>query len=550
MEKIKVKLNNKVFEYESGIKVKDILKEHVKNCDFITISIVDQNLKELNYKIKKDCELEFLDVRNKDGKRVYMRTLSYIFLMAVEKLFPKYRVYIKHSLGEGLYCELEGEKEISQEMIEEIKEEILKIVEKDLPIERRRVTKSEAMKIFKKHNHFSKVKLFEFRKSSCASVYKCADFESYFYGYMLPKTSKIKFFNIQKCQSGLVLLGVDSKSLDKASEFIKQEKLFEIFKESSQWSKVMNVDTLGAFNHMVSTKKYPEMIRIVEAFHEKKISKISDLITKDITKKRVILISGPSSSGKTSFAQRLMIQLKVNQLNPVTISLDDYFVNREDTPKDEDGEYDFESINAIDLELFNKDLNNLLNGEKVHIPSFDFKIGKRVYENKFLQIDSNQPIIIEGIHGLNPALTNSVSEENKFKIYVSALTQMNLDEHNRIPTTDLRLIRRIVRDHQFRGNNALRTLQLWPLVRKGEEKNIFPFQENANIMFNSSLTYELAVLKKYVLPLLKEVDSQRKEYIEAKRLIKFLEYVEEIDDEVDIPPTSIIREFIGGSRLL
>jgi len=303
-------------------------------------------------------------------------------------------------------------------------------------------------------------------------------------------------------------------------------------------------------NHLIEDGNYGDIIRTVEALHEKKIAQIADMIVKNKKKSKVILISGPSSSGKTSFAQRLSIQLRVNKLRPVSISLDDYFVNREDTPKDKNGNHNFESIYAIDLDLFNNDLQKLINGEEIQVPYFNFKTGKREYRGNSLKVDMEQPIIIEGIHGLNDLLTESISEDNKFKIYVSALTQLNLDEHNRIHTTDVRLIRRMVRDNQFRGHSAIRTIQMWSMVRRGEKNYIFPYQENADVMFNSASIYELSILKKYAEPLLKEIDHNCKEYREANRLLKFLQYFVTIEDEGDIPPTSILKEFIGGSRLV
>ncbi|RDC49687.1 nucleoside kinase, partial [Acinetobacter sp. RIT592] len=377
---------------------------------------------------------------------------------------------------------------------------------------------------------------------------KCGGYINHFYGHMLPSTSHVKTFDIKKWQSGVVILGPSKENKNEPQKFIAQPKLSNIYKESEIWSELIGIDKVSSLNEAIESKKYGEIISIVEALHEKKISQIADIIKEN--NKRVILIAAPSSSGKTSFAHRLSIQLKVNNLHPVPISLDDYFVDREDTPLDEFGNFDFESIYAIDLELFNSDLEKLLKGEEIKLPKFNFKTGKREFSGKTLKIEKDQPIILEGIHALNPMLTQSIDDKDKFKIYISVLTQINLDNHNRIPTTDLRLIRRIVRDYNFRGYSAEKTILNWWSVRRGEDKNIFPYQEEADIMFNSACLYELAVLKKYAKPLLEQIEDDNEAFIESNRILKFLQYFVELDDELDIPPTSIIREFIGGSRIV
>ncbi|WP_317852120.1 uridine kinase family protein [Paraclostridium sp. AKS73] len=379
-------------------------------------------------------------------------------------------------------------------------------------------------------------------------LYKCGGYINHFYGHMLPSTSHVKTFDIKKWQSGVVILGPSKENKSEPQSFVPQPKLSNIYKESEVWSELIGIDKVASLNEAIENKKYGEIISIVEALHEKKISQIADIIKEN--NKRVILIAAPSSSGKTSFAHRLSIQLKVNNLHPVPISLDDYFVDREATPLDEFGNYDFESIYAIDLELFNSDLEKLLKGEEIKLPKFNFKTGKREFSGKTLKIEKDQPIILEGIHALNPMLTQSIDDKDKFKIYISVLTQINLDNHNRIPTTDLRLIRRIVRDYNFRGYSAEKTILNWWSVRRGEDKNIFPYQEEADIMFNSACLYELAVLKKYAKPLLEQIEDDNEAFIESNRILKFLQYFVELDDELDIPPTSIIREFIGGSRIV
>ena len=364
---------------------------------------------------------------------------------------------------------------------------------------------------------------------------------------MLPSTGYLKVFDLIEYEGGFILIGPSEYNKHKLKEFIPQPKLSNIYREMENWSKLMGVDTVLSLNKIIESNKYGDLIRTVEALQEKKLGNIADIIKEE--NKRIILIAAPSSSGKTSFAHRLSTQLKVNNLFPVPISLDDYFVDRDKTPLDEFGNYDFESIYAIDLERFNKDLSDLLEGKEVTIPRFNFKLGKSE-EGKKLKIEKNQPIILEGIHGLNPMLTSSIPDKDKFKIYLSVLTQINLDEHNRIPTTDLRLIRRIVRDNQFRGHDAKRTILTWESVRRGEKQNIFPYQEEADIIFNSSCVYELAILKSYVRPLLEDIDTESEAYLEANRILKFLQYFVELKDISDLPPTSILREFIGGSKII
>ncbi|MPM83383.1 Uridine kinase [bioreactor metagenome] len=364
----------------------------------------------------------------------------------------------------------------------------------------------------------------------------------------MPSTGYIKTFDLKLYQKGIIVLGPSENDKTKPVEFKPQPKLASVYQEAELWSKLIGVDKVTTLNKIIENDEYPEVIRTVEALHEKKLSQIADMI-KD-QGKRVILIAAPSSSGKTSFAHRLSIHLRVNSLKPVSISLDDYFVNREDTPLDEFGNFDFESIYAIDLERFNKDLKDLLDGKEISLPKFNFKLGIREETGKKLKIDENQPIILEGIHGLNPMLTSAIPDEDKFKIYISALTQINLDDHNRIPTTDLRLIRRMVRDYNFRGYSAEKTIMQWDSVRRGEKKNIFPYQEEADVIFNSACVYELAILKKYAKPLLEEIGRSNPSYIEANRLLKFLQYFIELKDTSDIPSTSILREFIGGSKIV
>lgn len=550
METINIKINNKNYEYPKNVAL-DIIAKDLSNeyKGIVTIGKIKNKLKDLNSTLDKNCDLELIDTTQPDGMRVYMRTLSLIFIKACEEIFNGCKVTIEHSLSNGLYCEIKNNKsEVTEEDIEKIKAKVKSIIESDLKIEKIVTDKSEAIKILKNNNKNAKAELLKYKEYEDVKLYKCGGYINHFYGHMLPSTSYVKTFDIKKWQSGVVILGPSKENKNEPQKFVAQPKLSNIYKESEIWSELIGIDKVASLNEAIESKKYGEIISIVEALHEKKISQIADIIKEN--NKRVILIAAPSSSGKTSFAHRLSIQLKVNNLHPVPISLDDYFVDREDTPLDEFGNFDFESIYAIDLELFNSDLEKLLKGEEIKLPKFNFKTGKREFSGKTLKIEKDQPIILEGIHALNPMLTQSIDDKDKFKIYISVLTQINLDNHNRIPTTDLRLIRRIVRDYNFRGYSAEKTILNWWSVRRGEDKNIFPYQEEADIMFNSACLYELAVLKKYAKPLLEQIEDDNEAFIESNRILKFLQYFVELDDELDIPPTSIIREFIGGSRIV
>ncbi|MGL5713649.1 MAG: nucleoside kinase [Paraclostridium sp.] len=550
MNTINVKIKDQMYEYEQGIRLEDIAKNFINEYKgVISIAKINNKLKDLSSNLEKDCSVEFIDTTNEDGMRVYTRTLSLVFIKACEKIFPECEITIEHSLSNGLYCEIGCKKQgLSQEDIENIKREMRCIIEADKEILKITTNKEEAIKIFTEQGKAIKAELLKYKEYDDVKVYQCGENINHFYGHMLPSTKCITIFDVKEWKSGVVIFGPSKYDKNTVQEFIAQEKLSNIYKEAEEWSNLIGVDKVITLNKLIKEEQYSEIIRLVEALHEKKISQIADMIK--LNKKRIVLIAAPSSSGKTSFAHRLAIQLKVNNLNTVPISLDDYFVDREDTPLDEFGNYDFESIYAIDLDLFNKDLEKLLNGEEIEVPRFNFKTGKREYNGRKLKIKEDEIIILEGIHALNPMLTKSIKDENKFKIYISVLTQINLDNHNRIPTTDLRLIRRIVRDYNFRGYSAARTINGWPSVRRGERKNIFPYQEEADIMFNSACIYELAVLKKYAKPLLEEIKEEEEAFIEANRVLKFLQYFVELEDELDIPPTSIIREFIGGSRIV
>lgn len=507
---------------------------------------IDNQIFNLNTIVKNDMEIEFLDNRDVDGYRIYSKTISAIFIMACKELYPEVRVNIEHFLGPGLYVELEKPYSIRFTQLKEIEKKMWEIIKQDYEIERKEFNKADAIEIFKENNYSDKVRLFSSIDKKHISIYTINNHIDSFHGYLAPSTGYIDEFKLKYYYPGALILFPSKKNNYNINDFVEQKKLAQILEESSRWLDILDLAHVGALNEKIQSGEIAEVIKVSEALHEKKISQIADQFCHN-SDNNIILIAGPSSSGKTTFAQRLAIQLKVNGKKPIAISLDDYFVNREDTPLNSDGTYDFEAIEAVDLELLNMDLLRIIEGQSVELPKFNFITGKREMSGKIITVDDNHPIIIEGIHGLNPKLTYEIPEKHKFKIYISALTQLNIDSHNRIATTDTRLIRRMVRDVKFRGNRPIRTFELWKGVRAGEEKNIFPYQEEADVMFNSFLVYEMSVLKKYVVPLLSEIDNSSIYYSEAKKVIAFLDYFVDITDESIIPTNSLLREFIGGA---
>lgn len=498
----------------------------------------------LNKEVENHMYIKFLDITDVDGYRIYTKTISAVFIMACRELYPDRDVRIEHFIGEGLYVEFEGNYSFTFKDIEKIEEKMREIVDRDYPIVRQKVSKDKALELFKKYNYDDKIRLFNSLDRDEIDIYIIGDHIDTYHGYLAPSTGYVNVFKLNYYFPGVLILFPNRESVNKLPKFKELKKLSKVFKEASDWAEILDLAYVGSLNEKILNGDIGEVIRVSEALHEKKIANIADIICED-DDIHLILIAGPTASGKTTFSKRLAVQLKVNGKRPVSISVDDYFVDREKTPLNEDGTYDFESIDAIDLEKLNEDLIILLEGGEVELPKFNFVTGKRERSGKVIKVDKNQPIILEGIHSLNPKMTSLIPEKNKYKIYVSALTQLNIDAHNRIPTTDTRLIRRMVRDIKFRGNNALRTFDLWTGVRRGEERYIFPFQEEADIMFDSALVYELAVLKKYVVPLLEDIDNSSVHYGEAKRLLRFLQYFRDIENEDIIPPNSILREFIG-----
>ncbi|KUO77198.1 MAG: AAA family ATPase [Clostridia bacterium BRH_c25] len=533
-------------EYPKGTKLQEIAKDFQQNFNSdIVGAIVNNELKELWVKIQKDCSLQFIDRTTVYGSRFYSRSVAFLFIIAAKEVFKGCRVTVEHSLSKGLYCEVHKDEPLTQEDITSIEEKMWELQKLDIPFEKRKITSAEAIEIFESTQQHDKVNLIKYRKKKNINIYKCYGYYDYFYGYMVPSTGYLKLFELKFNNPGLVLRFPEKAAPNKLPEYDEQKKLFNIFREFEKWGKILELENISHLNDAIKSGRINELIAVAEGLHEKKIAQIADMIAA-YDDKKLVLIAGPSSSGKTTFAQRLSVQLRVNGLKPVAISIDDFFKDRVDTPIGEDGEYDFETIDAIDIITFNDVIMRLIKGEEVEMPVYNFHTGSREWRGKKLKISEEQVLVVEGIHGLNETLTSIIPKEQKFKIYISALTHLSIDDHNRIPTSDLRLLRRIVRDFQFRSADALSTIKRWDSVRRGEDKYIYPFQEEADIMFNSSLVYELAMLNQVALPQLEKIDNSVPEYIEAKRLTKFLQYFLEADMNA-IPTNSILQEFLGKS---
>ncbi len=538
-------------QYPIGTTISDIaLDMQICSKQPILGVLVNNKLKEMNYQVFKPKTIQFIDITHHIGIKMYIRSLAFVLYKAIKDIHPSAVLSIEHSISKGWYCEISNSHLFLDAItIGLIKKRMQEIIELDIPFIRKEILTTEAITLFEENGLYDKVLLFKTRNQLYSSVYHLDDTINYLYGYLVPSTGYLKKFNVVQYFNGLLLQVPKQKQPDEIDELVVQNKLFKIFREHKKWCEILEVPFVGSLNTAVIEKRDYELIQISEALHEKKIAKIADNIFKRRNETRLILISGPSSSGKTTFSMRLSVELRVLGFKTVQISLDNYFINREFTPKDEFGDYDFECIEALDIEQFNKDLLELMDGKSVEIPRFDFITGKRYYNNTILKLAKDSLIIVEGIHGLNPKLTHLIEEKMKYRIFVSALTQLAIDKQNPIPTTDNRLIRRIVRDYRNRGYSALDTLKRWESVRKGEELNIFPYQENADMMFNSALLYELGVLKTFAEPILRVVPENMPEYAEAVRLQKFISYFLPISER-DIPPTSILREFLGGSSFV
>lgn len=536
--------------YAVGTTYEEIADEfQEKYKGLIALVIADGKIRELTKKVERDCTISFLTLQDDIGHKTYERTATMMLIKAVYDVLEKdqhvEKVKVEFAIGQGFFCNLKGDFKIKQEFVDRINRRMTEMVEEKIPIEKRSLPLDEAVELFEKQGMKDKVKLFRYRRSSTVNVYSLGGFYDYYYGYMLPDTGYMKYFNVIAYEDGLMLILPYTKQPDKIEFFEPRENLFHTLRESAIWNQYNGIDTVGDLNEWVCHGNLAELILVQEAEQERKIGEIA----KDIVNRggvKFVMIAGPSSSGKTTFSHRLSIQLRTLGMVPHPIALDNYFVNRENTPLDENGNYNFECLEAIDVELFNQNMCELLAGKTVEMPEFNFLTGQREYHGNFLKLGAEDILVIEGIHGLNDKMSYALPNDSKYKIYISALTSLNIDAHNRIPTTDGRLLRRIVRDARTRGASAKKTIAMWPSVRKGEEENIFPYQESADAMFNSVLIYELAVLKQYAEPLLFCIGKEDPEYFEAKRLLKFLEYFLGIDS-TNLPQNSICREFIGGS---
>ncbi len=542
---------NKSKSFPIGISLLDVYSGFELDLPYGPASAkVNNKVESLTFRLYNNKDVEFLDICTSSGMRTYVRSLCFVLCKAVEDLYPNGSIALEHPISKGYYCRLKLEdRTIGLDDVKRIKQRMKEIIAENLPFERYEKHTTEVVELFRAKGMMDKVRLLETSGNLYSYYYTLGNTIDYYYGSLLPSTGYIHLFDLVKYYDGLLLQVPNRENPEKLEEVLKQEKMLEVLKEYRQWNQILGIGTVGDFNHACNAGHATGLINVSEALQEKRISQIADEIFNRSKKGepiKLILISGPSSSGKTTFSKRLSVQLMANGLRPYPISLDDYFVDRVDTPKDENGNYDYESLYALDLDFFNQQLKALLNGEEVELPRFNFTTGIREMSGNRLKIDENMILILEGIHALNPELTPHIPNEKKFKIYVSALTTILLDDHNYIPTTDNRLLRRIIRDYKYRGYSAEETISRWPSVRAGEEKWIFPYQENADVMFNSALLFELAIIKDYAEPILRKVPNNRPEYSEAYRLRKFLEYFVPLQDK-ELPPTSLLREFLGGS---
>jgi uridine kinase len=541
---------NKSKSFPIGISLLDVYSGFGLDLPYGPVSAkVNNKVESLTFRLYNNKDVEFLDIRSSSGMRTYVRSLCFVLCKAVEDLYPNGSMVLEHPVSKGYYCRLQLDRTIGLDDVMRVKQRMKEIIAENLPFERFEKHTTEVVELFRQKGMMDKVRLLETSGNLYSYYYTLGDTLDYYYGSLLPSTGYLHLFDLVKYYDGLLLQVPNREHPDKLEDVLKQEKMLEVLKEHRRWNQILGIGTVGDFNKACNEGYATELINVSEALQEKRISQIADEIFrrgKNGQPVKLILISGPSSSGKTTFSKRLSVQLMANGLRPYPISLDDYFVDRVDTPKDENGNYDYESLYALDLDYFNRDLQALLNGEEVELPRFNFTTGIREMSGNRLKLDEHMILILEGIHALNPELTPQIPAESKFRIYVSALTTILLDNHNYIPTTDNRLLRRIIRDFKYRGYSAEETISRWPSVRAGEEKWIFPYQENADVMFNSALLFELAIIKDYAEPILRKVPNNCPEYSEAYRLRKFLEYFVPLQDK-ELPPTSLLREFLGGS---
>ncbi|MDD4377804.1 MAG: nucleoside kinase [Eubacteriales bacterium] len=549
--KIQLKVTSKgqweEVEIEDNCTIEDVYKKYENELPYTVIAAkVNNKIEDLIFKIKNPCKIEFLDVRTQSANLIYQYSLSLLYLKAVKDILANVQVDIKNSLSNGLYTEIKTIKPLTEKNVKDIEKRMKRLVYEDIPFVKQVVSRDEAFDILVEDGLIEKTRLLnESLNLKQVKFYSLGNCRNFFYGLMVPSTRYLQNFELKKYKRGVLLRFPHPSNPNIIPPYVEQKKLYQAFGEQTRWDRLLGVNYVSDLNEKIDNGKYKELIQLSEALHEKKISQIADMIKKQ--HKRIILIAGPSSSGKTTFAQRLCIQLKVNGLEPLYMGTDDYFVEREMTPLDENGEKNFENLSAVDIELFNNNMNDLLEGKQVDLPTFNFITGHKEFGKRITSIKSSQPIVIEGIHALNEKLTSHIAKEEKFKIYISPLTQLNIDSHNRIPTTDERMLRRMVRDNLYRGHDAQSTIRQWPKVREGEDINIFPYSDDADVLFNSVHIYEISVLKKYAEPLLRQIDEDEPEYAEASRMLKFLKFFKTIEYDSIIVNNSIIREFIGGS---
>ena len=548
-KKYNITVGNETKEFEEGTTYQAVAKEFCGSFSHPAVLAVEgeNRLQELRKTVEKDCELKFITTADAIGHETYKRSLCFLLVKAVHDVAGHdkiERVRIHFSVDKGYYCTVDGDIKITEQFLADVAKRMRWLSDEKIPIKKKTIHTDDAIELFHRHGMYDKEKLFEYRRVSKVNIYSINEFEDYYYGYMVPSAGYLKYFKLYLYDEGFVIQMPTQGEPEKVPPFEPQNQLFHVLQESTKWGDAQGIETVGDLNDKITRSDVNELVLVQEALQEEKIAQIAEQVRvrSDV---RFVLIAGPSSSSKTTFSHRLSVQLRANGLCPYPIAVDNYFKEREETPKDENGNYDFEGLGAVDVELFNRQLQELLDGKEVVIPEFNFVTGHKEYKGRPKKLKENEVLVIEGIHCLNPELTRNLPDENKFKIYISALTQLNIDEHNRIPTTDGRLIRRIVRDARTRGTSAKETIRMWPSVRKGEECNIFPYQEEADVMFNSALIYELAVLKPYVEAQLFGIERECPEYLEAKRLLKFLDYFVGIGSE-NVPANSLLREFIGG----
>ena len=549
MEKIKVTIQNKVYEYDFGVPYEKIAKDFQKDYSSqIVLVNVNGKLKELHKLLGSDCTMDFITTAEKPGSDTYKRSCCFLLVKAVHDVIGNdsaNHIVVQYSIGKGLFCKLTGDMEVTDQFLRSVRARMDEIVSQNIAIWKTSYSVDDAIKIFREAGMYDKVKLFKYRRASKVNIYSIGDYKDYYYGYMVPSTGYLKYYDLIQYNEGFILQLPSRKNPEVVPPFMSQDKIASTMKTTNDWGTDIGIQFVGDLNERICNEGTQDIMLVQESLMESRIGEIA----RDIASKgdrKFIMIAGPSSSGKTSFSYRLSIQLRTLGFKPHPIALDNYFKNREDTPKDEDGNYNFECLEALDVEGFNSDMTKLLNGETVELPSFNFKTGLREYKGDYMRLGEDDILVIEGIHGLNEKMSYALPSESKYKIYISALTALSVDEHNRIATTDVRLLRRIVRDNRTRGTKASGTLAMWPSVRRGEEEYIFPFQQNADAVFNSALIYELAVLKQFAEPLLFNIDKEDPYYQEAKRLLKFLDYFLGVTSE-GIPNNSLLREFVGGS---